>query len=761
MSYHRYCPICKIEIFATCRSTDPESIDTCKNGHKVKRNTTLTLEQCNKALDALKSVGQKAVDISEKTGATKTAIDLGLTHLFGPLGKQVGDSLDIHNKVNKGIENKFDSWFDDLDAKQQEKYAEEHEDSDVVKEAKRRGKFKHKESEEIEPSVKEIETPKEEKPLYVKPKAEDNDDIRSPKIRELKKRKQEKVEKVKPKSRHEYRKGTIRGVPSIASVDNETLRNAFKALYLIMYYSTEGSTQLPQSIKSQSEKVWEPALVEFLNDAKVPKLAIQKLMKSAYKHEPFTQSQDDLLIKAGSALNSKKSTFEKDISISKTELGLIKAFISYFKRNSETALNYLEKHLSTVKEPNLNLMFAKTFNKSEDFDHSAQSNKKLQLEKLVKGLTGRKDTKLTLDEAKNLRENDPEKLKLYNALRREMNSVYKNWVTDYVRKSGKDKVDYQKLLKELNKTGLEHALPENFVGYIDDHLNYYTTAGNLIDGKPVGEIKMNPNYDADSDNAYVFKLKTPMGESTYYTVNYKSTNVNKKFDTVNNMEDNIASIRAKWLKALKSGNAKERLMATQLELMYKFGARSGRSGNETAGEPTYGITTLLTDHISKVGNGLKIKYKGKKGAEQIHLLTGITPNDRLLIKILLAQLEGKKKGMPVWTIKDKELQASSTLRYLKTISGIPNIKLHYVRHMMGNKLAKEILKKSTLKKGVSQAQAESWFKEAMKEVGKALAHTVGGKVTPLTAIKSYISPTLIIDYFASLGLRTPSFVPKV
>lgn len=716
----------------------------------------MNIENSSVFTDKISEIGEKSLEALKNSGATDALINIGLSHAVGPLAKPINEATGL----SEGISKKAGSWFDDLSYIAQQKYAKEHEDSEIVKEAKKKGTLKTKDDDEIE----ELEEPEE-----IRDTSEDtNIENENLSIKELptilpEKKKRVRKKKFSKKKRFVPRNKSVSSLITSAIVLSdvqEILDDALKALYTIMYYSTDGAEKLSSDIIAQCKRQWEPALIELCSRYKVPKLALQKLLLAAYENAPFSAKIDDLLVKAGAALNSKKASFEKDTNIQKIELGMLKAFISYFKRNSETALNYLEKNLSKLQDTKLNLMFSKLLTQHEHITPSAQVNTKNELQKLVKKLTGKSSDKLTPEQLKDFRVSHPEQIKLYNTLRRNLNSVYKEWIKNYVRKSGQQKVDYQKLFRDINKSGIENNLSPDFIGYIDDQMNYYTKSGNLIDGKPVGEIRMNPNYDSDSDNAYVFKLKTPMGESTYYTVNYKSSKVGKKFETVNKLEDTIDVVRKKWLKDLRQDNTKNQLLAAQLELMYKYGARSGRNGNETAGEATFGITTLLVGHIGKVGNGFKIKYKGKKGAEQIHILNPNSTDERLLIKIISRLMEGKTKKDNLWELNGKEIKAASTLRYLKTISGISDVKLHYVRHMMGTKLARSIMKKSELKKGVSQAKAEAWFKEAMKEVGEALAHTVGGKVTGLTSIRSYISPKLQQEFFINLGLRIPTWIPK-
>jgi hypothetical protein len=72
-----------------------------------------------------------------------------------------------------------------------------------------------------------------------------------------------------------------------------------------------------------------------------------------------------------------------------------------------------------------------------------------------------------------------------------------------------------------------------------------------------------------------------------------------------------------------------------------------------------------------------------------------------------------------------------------------------------------MLSKCPLTKGsVTQAQADKWVKESLTKVGDALHHRSGTKVTAMTAIKSYIDPGLLVNFYEDLGLRVPKWVPS-
>lgn len=738
-------------------------------------------------------------NILKNSGLVENLTNVGLTALLGPLGKQFNDTVGISEKIeniptstkvskrkNSTNEKKSrkrkqpnyrrgDDWFYLLSEKEQKRYLDEHPNSKFHKTVNTKPVDGHKPTEERKGRrvyPKQVQAPTtEEKPKVISPVPDhikkEGDPKPEKKVRVVSPKKYVKPKKKKRqknnvfKSRQTRKKSLSAIFASVlAKIDSDTkaMHNALKALYLILLYSTEDNKAINKNLIRKAQKDWEPDLMQFLTKYKIPKLAIQKLLQAAYTDAKFTQQMSDYLVRAGDAIRGKRAALDKDTSIPKIELQLFGNFVSYFKRGSQTALNNLDRRVSILKDTDLTSAFLNT-SSSASKPQSAQDQKTIskQLKALVKKVTKKSgQTKLTADEAKKLRDENPELYKAYNKLRQTSLSVYKNFIKSLVRSSGKTKLEYRKVLDALKKEKIEHTLPEGFTGFIDENMDFYTTTGQMIKGRPAGDVVMNPAYNPDEDNSYVFTAKTPMGQAYFYTVDFKQEKQTKKFENVGNLEKNIKGIQAKWQSDLRNAPKENtRLQAAQLELMFRFAARSG------TGKGATGITTLLNKHVKpNSAGGVTITYTGKKGAAQKHVLLPNKPLDKYLIKLILSKKAEGGPNDPLWTYgaNSKALPVSSTANYLKQISGDPNAKLHYVRHILGTKLARDILKRSPLKKGVSQSAAEKWYKDAMKKVGEELVHSIGGKVTGTTAIQSYIDIGLQQQFFKDLGLRVPAWL---
>lgn len=737
----------------------------------VKENKILNLTK-----KAASKAGEKLADAIDKSKILDVAVHTGMTGLLGPLGTPVAETIgldkvstrditDVAKKTAKpplvGIK-ALHKWFYEMSPKEQKEYLREHPDSefntgdvptaplDPVKKA-----FKPK-------PPKNVET--------VKTLQEINDEQRqeTERKKEKKKPKTKTYRKPSRNAMRAQRKNKTKASMLVARFLEVALNkrgdystsDALKILYLILVF-TDTNSPAPAAIRTKVKSLYSSA-EDFFIQHKIPKLALTRLMDNISSGRAYTEKDNEWLVKLADAMNKNKRALERNTTISKEELGLFKSFISYFKRGSETALKNIDRRVSMLKDPMLNAAFHKTSLNSGEVSKSSQTEIKSKLEKLVRKLTSKASTVITVEDAEKVRAKYPEEYKQYLALRREYNQVFKDFIKQYVRASGKTYVDYKKLITALNKEGIQHNLPSGFDGFIDDQLNYYTTQGILIKGRPSGTVIMNPTYNDKKDDSYVFTSATPMGQAYFYTTKFKEEKTAKKFTHVSNLEKNINIIQKKWLTDLKTGSEKTKMKAAQIQLMYMFGARSG------SGQQATGITTLKNKHVKINGNQAVITYVGKKGANQKHIIKGDNPVNKRLIKLLT---EKKEQGSPnddLWTYNSttqkgviKTLPVSSTGKYLKTISGEPNAKLHHMRHLLGTKVALDVLKSSPFTKTTAvQSKVEAWYKDAMKKVGEVLVHSVGDKVTSTTAIQNYIDPKVQADFFTNLGLRVPAWIPR-
>jgi DNA topoisomerase IB len=546
-----------------------------------------------------------------------------------------------------------------------------------------------------------------------------------------------------------------------AKIDGTVLDNALKELYFIFNYTTSDK-KIEGTLQTASKK-WEPDFAKFLATYKINKRPFAVLLKAARDNAKFDDAMDEANTEAGKSIYAVRPALDKDISIPAEKLSMIKDFGAAFRKNSQTAIARLERRVSLLKEPGLAALFS--IGEKEASTTGEQQEIFNKIKALTKKVTGKAVDKLSMEEAQQLRNKNPEAYKQYLALRRQAKKVADVFIRDLIRKSHKEMLPYDEVINELKKNKMAHGLPAGFEGYIDENLNLRTEAGNHVQGMPSGNIVMNPKYNPEEDNAYVFQAETPNGTQRFYTIEFiQQKRGTEKFEKVKQLREDLSKLRGKWLHDMSSGSLNRRkLFAAECELIYITGARTGNPGNATVdretGEtiPTYGITTLQVKNLIPKQNGFEIKFQGKKLSDSDYMVLPKTPTNRRLIKILEDQIEGKKPDDPVWTYKGKTIPTLAVSKYFKSLG--TSASLHKLRHVLGTKIAEKILDESPLKKGkVSQSEAERWYKQALLKVGQELVHTTGHKVTSMTAIKSYIDPGIQQEFFAKLGLRTPKWL---
>lgn len=477
----------------------------------------------------------------------------------------------------------------------------------------------------------------------------------------------------------------------------------------------------------------------------------------------FTEDQG---AEASARFKPAVADFQRDTSITQEQLAMLKDCLLYFRKDSEPALNRITKNIFAVTG---DAKFAGEFILDEDDDGGndvGDKRNEAAMIKIVTTLTGRKnDPILTLNEARDLREEKPKTMERYSELRKVFVTNYKRALFKFVRTSGKPYVDVKVARKYLDAMGCNY-IPNGFVGNIDEQGRLYTTAGKQIAGMLIGSVVMNPSYDPKKDNTYVCHLVGNKGQALR-TVDFIKGNKAERFDKVAEFMDNVDKFRTKWLKDLDSYDSKIQTIAAMVEAIYQTQARIGGDSKNQDGEDRYGMSTLLVKQLKSVQGGFEFNYVGKKGTEQHHFLPSNTMSNRKVIKIIKDLIKGKRPDDVVFTNRGKPLGGGPVNSYLKSIGVPAGITIHKFRHLAGTKLAMGILKKAPFKKTdkPTQASVEKWIKEEMKQVGEMLHHRTGSgdnqKVTGMTAINAYIDPKTLATFFNNLGLRVPRWVPKV
>jgi DNA topoisomerase IB len=245
----------------------------------------------------------------------------------------------------------------------------------------------------------------------------------------------------------------------------------------------------------------------------------------------------------------------------------------------------------------------------------------------------------------------------------------------------------------------------------------------------------------------------------YRTLTFLGNNKDQRHAKVSEFFKTESTSRKKWLTDLIKANSKEQVFAAMVELLYSTSCRIGGKGNATKGEPTYGLTTLQVRHLTFTPAAVEFNYSGKKSAEQHHIFKTTTPEGKKIRAILLALVKNKDDTDLVFTFKGKPVLRTTVNSYLRSL-GL-EITAHKFRQLAGTKVAIGVLRQAPFKKSdkPKQAAVDKWVKEELKKVGEVLHHRTGTNVTGMTAVKSYIDPGCLVEFYDGLGLRIPSWVP--
>lgn len=483
---------------------------------------------------------------------------------------------------------------------------------------------------------------------------------------------------------------------------------------------------------------------------------------------------DDDVMELGKQIRRNRKSLYEDKAISKELFKLIIAGARNLIKDDKNAWDYLCKNISLLHNTRLTAAFVPDDDEPVKIDGLDPSSASKQMRQVYLKMTGEQPkygyfvNPMLIPQ---YREKNPKLWEEYARLSKVLNRETKRLVFRYVRTKQKQHVSVDEINKFLDKQGLLHNMPRGFTGgLVDENMKFYTSTGNRLSKAPSGLVRMNPKYDPAQDNTYVLYVtgfgKTSKGgdqsNGRIRTETYNESNKKKRHAVAQQFLENENRIRAKWLKDLKRNGTKEQIMATMVELLWATSARIGGQGNKTAGETTYGLSTLVTDHVRIKGNKLLFDYIGKKKTPQPAVYMLSSQEAKLVGQIMAKLIADKEKDELVFTFRGRPVLRHSIGQYLKSLG--TQMSAHSFRRVTGTRMALQILKNNPFinkaKKGeVKETEVNRWFKTEMTKIGEALHHRNGEKVTGMTAVKSYIDPTVIENFYDSLGLRVPSFVP--
>ena len=437
---------------------------------------------------------------------------------------------------------------------------------------------------------------------------------------------------------------------------------------------------------------------------------------------------------------------------------------------SKSAFNEIKDNIGLFKNRDLiNLFISKE--KPNDRRIKAMMNR---MKELV-GYLGGQGADLTADQRKIARDTKPNMYNDFLTLRRSVMSQSKDFVQNWVRTNSDENglADYQQLLGELNQYFPIHDFPSGFIGKIDDMSRPYTNKGRLVQNFPRGGVViMNPDYNENKDDSYVFRSRAvnAEGDTWHYTIKNRAKSKRDIFKTVEKLGEKIVKVRKRWLPLLKNIEDEptdEQQYAMILEIIYHTQARIGSTRGSTKvdgqNQKTYGLSVIQFRHLRFTGNNrLCIKYAGKAAKVQKHILTrGMGKGVRNIIDTL-KELKSRYKPTDSVFVREKGtvISGRDVNAYLRRLGAPKKATIHKFRHLKGVQMMNKIIENHPFKdKPATSLQVKRWLQKEAESIGEQLGHFSGEKVTGNTALQNYVSPkSLTRIYREAQALPHPSLL---
>jgi len=490
-----------------------------------------------------------------------------------------------------------------------------------------------------------------------------------------------------------------------------------------------------------------------------------------------------------------------DTSVSAEEVKFIK-FAVLFLQNPSKNDNYIDrarKFATTVSSAYLR-NFDKVANRIIESGGTKSSSRNnigdlyIALDTVMSDILGRKlkkgETSILNQTIKEIRfksTKQADQVKEYKSLRRQLSQAYDVDLTSFMAAS-EDLIPVNEVYKHMKALGYrdhkvlmtEKAVPLK-IGLVNGKIKYYTESGKPLNTNiPANavDIKFAPRtYDESTGSGAYLSYTTPeaLGVTRVYTEQHVTQATESKFNTATKVDSSIDKVLARWKKDLTATDPVTQMGATVSLLIYFTGMRVGSRQNTAAsasGEKTFGAISLRPRHISITNTSIIIKYSGKKGVAQKHILKLTDTTNKRIAQNLKKYLEGKRGDDLVFSMKNKAgkditLTYSAYTKYLGA-SGYP-AGVHKMRHVRGTNLIIDMLNKEKWKPSTKaitnltrrQKEAETFIIEKIiMPATELLGHKAAtGKALWRTTIKSYINPNPLLKWFADHNLRKPSWLP--
>lgn len=269
-------------------------------------------------------------------------------------------------------------------------------------------------------------------------------------------------------------------------------------------------------------------------------------------------------------------------------------------------------------------------------------------------------------------------------------------------------------------------------------------------GQRDAEGRTGGEFAPNRTGRYTRKVVTPRGNVVYvYPKRVAQARQSAKFRGMQKLAGKLPTIRTALSQDIRRRDLEERrVCAVAVALIDSLHFRVGTEGAETAGEPTYGVTTLLGDHVRNTDAKIIFQFRGKKGVQwsrELHkpddpdlasaveqILSGVGPDERVF------RFRGARGLEP--------LTGYRVEKYLKRWNTTPKA----FRTLHGSYLAHSALSQF-VSQHRGQRQSRKQVKADIREVCSYVSAELGN--TPAIAKRSYIMPEIIRSYIESEGTR--------
>lgn len=515
---------------------------------------------------------------------------------------------------------------------------------------------------------------------------------------------------------------------------------------------------------------WQKEADSFRKKFGINKNTYDRAIRVVQKGEDPTESDkaDSHISALISEVKENFPDMKKDTDLRKEDVAFINDLRLIYEKDSPAASSRIAKNVSKLADTDINAMFVEE--RVETNEEEQELRNIVEKHEGSPGLAVSVDTtkKWTQYKEKNGKKH-PDHAK-YLELKKTLKESFQSRLRTIVRSSGKKMLPVHEVVETLENEGISHTIPHGFRGLIDDLGGFYTTEGKKLAASPTGEVMMNPKYDPKEDNAYVCAYKPPFGADWLraYTEDKRKNAKKSKFEAVNATMKKLNTYANTWRKDMRQdvGN-KDAVLATVCEFIYQTSARGGNKNAKSKDKKTFGATQLLVSHVHLDDNRLIVKYPGKSGGQQKHVIRRKESNVTKRLSTNIERLmKNKSKNDYVFTYNGEPFSGTTSVtNYMRKIGFPKEFTVHKLRTARGTKMAQDIFKK--LNKEIKD-DTNSWTdkqindrveKELLK-IGEELGHLSGEKVTTSTAIQNYIDPDLLKSFYNSVGIRPPSKIQK-